>query len=240
MKIALCISGQPRIPEKTFGSIKNNVIDPNNITDVFVHSWWNKEWKDEQWVDRHGKNKISLLKKNSFDFIREHYKPLKMEVEHNDCSRYLNREYFEKLDCTIKGDVLHVQSMYHSIQKVNELKNLYKRENKIDKYDWVIRMRFDYVFNKPIIINNLDPNNIHVPGGIEWKDITDLPCANDQFAIGREYIMDIYAATFESIESQCRIDKLFLAEKFIGTQMKNFNITINMPFNYTQDLNILR
>jgi hypothetical protein len=36
MKVAVCLSGQPRNANDTFGFIMNNIIKPNNA-DVFIH-----------------------------------------------------------------------------------------------------------------------------------------------------------------------------------------------------------
>ena len=36
MRVALCISGQPRMAHYTYPLIKANIIDPNNA-DVFIH-----------------------------------------------------------------------------------------------------------------------------------------------------------------------------------------------------------
>ena len=38
MKLALCLSGQPRSYEKTFYYIKKNLLEHYNV-DIFIHSW---------------------------------------------------------------------------------------------------------------------------------------------------------------------------------------------------------
>ena len=42
MRVALCLSGQMRSFERTFDSINENLIKPNNA-DVFIHSWFDPD-----------------------------------------------------------------------------------------------------------------------------------------------------------------------------------------------------
>jgi len=42
MRIALCISGQPRGLIKNTQLLLDNVILPNNIQDIFIHTWYDK------------------------------------------------------------------------------------------------------------------------------------------------------------------------------------------------------
>jgi hypothetical protein len=42
MKIALCLSGQPRNIEIGFNKLKNSILD-NNDVDVFVHTWYDPD-----------------------------------------------------------------------------------------------------------------------------------------------------------------------------------------------------
>ena len=42
MKVAVCMSGQPRLLEECYGYITKNIIEPNNA-DVFMHGWYDEE-----------------------------------------------------------------------------------------------------------------------------------------------------------------------------------------------------
>ena len=44
MKVALCISGQPRGLETSLEHVIKNVIEPNNIEDIFIHTWYHPDW----------------------------------------------------------------------------------------------------------------------------------------------------------------------------------------------------
>ena len=43
VKIALCLTGQPRFVGECYQNIYENLIRPNGIEDVFAHIWFNKE-----------------------------------------------------------------------------------------------------------------------------------------------------------------------------------------------------
>ena len=45
MKIALCLSGQPRIVSTALDSLQFDLIEPNKC-DVFIHTWCNNKHKE--------------------------------------------------------------------------------------------------------------------------------------------------------------------------------------------------
>ena len=42
MKIALCLSGQPRVVDQGFHKIRQSILDKNDV-DVFIHTWFDSE-----------------------------------------------------------------------------------------------------------------------------------------------------------------------------------------------------
>ena len=42
MKIALCLSGQPRVVDIGFNKLKQSIIN-NNDVDVFIHTWFDSD-----------------------------------------------------------------------------------------------------------------------------------------------------------------------------------------------------
>ena len=42
MKLALCLSGQPRDVDIIYPILKQSILDDNDV-DVFVHTWWDPE-----------------------------------------------------------------------------------------------------------------------------------------------------------------------------------------------------
>jgi len=90
--------------------------------------------------------------------------------------------------------VKQLTSMYYSIYKANELKEMYANESGI-VYDYVIRIRFDFLPLNPIICSNLDPNFIHYA---EIGQPDEL--ISDWMNIGSNQIMNVYASLFLNIE----------------------------------------
>lgn len=86
----------------------------------------------------------------------------------------------------------NVMFMYYKIWKVNELRKLYERINKI-RYDIVIRLRFDTTFESfPVI----EPARkvIYVPDRGDYEG-----GLNDQCALGDAQAMDIYCELYNEI-----------------------------------------
>ena len=42
MKVALCLSGQPRVVDTGFHKIKQSILDGNDV-DVFIHTWFDSD-----------------------------------------------------------------------------------------------------------------------------------------------------------------------------------------------------
>lgn len=144
MKIALCVSGQPRFYKKGFEQLSKNVIIPNNC-DVFLHCWYSEKdvgrymvggpWNDCNNQDIYTKeipgNLISL------------YQPKKHSLEENF---FLDRSLDEKWKTypLTNGSNLSqsLHSMFYSVKKSIKLCEEYEKENNF-KYDVIIRTRFD-------------------------------------------------------------------------------------------------
>jgi hypothetical protein len=90
--------------------------------------------------------------------------------------------------------VKQLTSMYYSIYKANELKEVYANENGF-VYDYVIRIRFDILPKEPILCKNLDPNFIH------YLDIGQPDeLISDWLNVGSNAIMNIYSSLYLNIE----------------------------------------
>ena len=42
MKVALCLSGQPRVVEVGYHKLRASILDHNDV-DVFIHTWFDKD-----------------------------------------------------------------------------------------------------------------------------------------------------------------------------------------------------
>ena len=182
MKIALCLSGQPRTYKKCFKSIKKHLIDQWKIEDVFIHFWWDEKtnnqgnlasWTYTSYVGDDEKKNYTPSKKKEPDLysdLKKLYNPKLIRYDKpisNKLSKtpipkfpnvekldYYNRKFLENKNMCFLEYPEEYQKFLHKHNK-NMFKSQYlcsklKREHeKIigQKYDIVIRTRFDVVFN---------------------------------------------------------------------------------------------
>jgi len=173
MKIALCLSGQPRSLQEGFHYHSRNLIEEYDV-DVFVHSW-NSDYNGK--VLRLYKPK--LYKFDDYMFGKEH--DIKYEYEGG------------KHDAWPPKNALHG---FYSIYHANKLKSEYEKQNGF-VYDWVVRSRFDYALNVIIKFKKLENHFLYVP---ERSDVRHMQLMCDQFAFSGSSIMDKYSETFLNID----------------------------------------
>jgi len=138
MKVALCLSGQPRSFRLGYDYINKNLLSKYDC-DVFIHTW-------------------------SYDFFdyRELinlYKPKSIKID-----APLNSSSYRKGYRFCPYNV--VSSLYGIYETVllaeNYINNqIYTIDDVV--YDWVIRTRFDFALNVDLDIDNKDNNLIYVP-----------------------------------------------------------------------------
>lgn len=216
MKVALCISGQPRSALKTFSYVKKNIIDINN-TDVFMYLNFDKN--NTYMEKRHKDNGQCKTEKNIDQKLIKLYNPKKVIVEGqkefknpnihicekriNDNRKMNNRQGWD--DKQLRDyDIKCCYSMFYGIYKCNELKELYALENNF-VYDYVIRLRFDVTPMKPLICKDYEPDFIYTIDGKCHDQII-----HDWINFGSNMIMNIYASMFLNLEyiNQYRFYKL--------------------------------
>lgn len=202
MKVALCLSGQPRFLEKAYPFIQNCLIEPNNA-DVFFHTWFDNSLVGKRFVSN--KNGIPMEDAGgSFDartpeLLQKLYNPKSFEIstplslsDSNlpvDCILSTHATTYTRSEF-----VSMLYSSWFSIQRSNNLKELYRLQNGIH-YDFVIRARFDASLNMPIPCRLLSPGCLYV-------DNRELPpnMVPDWFGISSNEISNIYASGFNSLE----------------------------------------
>jgi hypothetical protein len=206
MKVAVCISGQPRKALETYPFIKQNLIDANNA-DVFIHMHYNE---NNTYIEKsHADNGICVLEENIDKKVIELYNPTRYLIESPRNFQKPNIKLDEKrLERQKKMNthknwtdeehhtyaIKQMISMYYSIYKANELKELYANENGF-VYDYVIRIRFDLCIYEPIICKNMDPNFIY------YLDLQQPDAMiSDWLNIGSNAIMNIYASQYLNME----------------------------------------
>lgn len=203
MRIAVCLSGQPRVIEATIPSLLH-FFSGEHEYDFFCHSWdyntfkrlsknpipgqWPIEWGGEEPVNAdHLKHVLSRLS------------PKKCVV---DSKNVLSNSRFAW------------DSLFYSLMYANHLKKQYEIENNF-RYDLVVRTRYDIVFhpslkftpNRDVNIDSyLDLYFGHISRmGYEYNRIN----ASDTFFYGSSMAMDIISDVYKDIYhklSQKRLD----------------------------------
>jgi hypothetical protein len=128
MRIAVCISGQPRTIKYTIKSIKN-FFSTNYQYDFFCHAWDYNEYKVKD-LGFPMQYKTSLAPKEEFRDIISELSPKKVVVES-------------------KHVLSNIHFPWHSLLYSAMMANLYKKQYEIEhnfNYDFVIKSRYDLAF----------------------------------------------------------------------------------------------
>ena len=206
MKVALCLSGQPRRALETYPYIYQNIIQPNNA-DVFIHMNYDESnlYMEKSHIDKGicilekgiDQQIINLYNPKSF-LIEKPYNFQKPNININEKrlerTKEMNKHKNMSDEETKSYIIRQMTSMFYSIYKVNELKELYANQNGY-VYDYVIRIRFDLMPLEPIICSNLNPKFIHY---LEIGQVDNL--ISDWLNIGSNLIMNIYASLYLNME----------------------------------------
>jgi hypothetical protein len=161
MKIALCISGQPRVWKKTYQNWIDNIL-PDIEKDVFFHLW-----------------DFNTLPENIFSTVNppppKRDVPISEDEKHEIINAYKPKKFcFDSRNINVarKNDPSLItefvkkplgwwcRSQYYSLWHAARLKRQYELEHNF-QYDIVIRLRTDIFFARPIKLENVTPNIIY-------------------------------------------------------------------------------
>lgn len=168
MKIAVCISGQPRAYAQGYEYLKRNLLDHYDC-DIFIHTWHNKVYR-------------------TMDVI-ELYQPVEWTAENPLARSFYDEKYTNIADP--KWPAHSTVSMYYSIFRSLLLKT--KHELSHDRYDWIVKTRFDYALNGVLPFQQLDKTKLYIPN-CRMTPLRDF--GNDQFAFGSNAVMTAYMSTY--------------------------------------------
>jgi hypothetical protein len=190
MKIAICISGQPRNFKQSYKSLKKYFLNKYNC-DIYFHTWKINNFESTNFG--FGNNQYSLTE-NDYNELIELYQPKKYILEQPivfDASGYKCPIWRQPLNNTLSM----FYSLYKSFQLIEE------------KYDYVIRTRFDIDYSKFNL--KLPQEGIILP---EWNNDIRVKDRGyyDVFAIGKQQDMIVYSQTFSNIISYITNDEQFL------------------------------
>lgn len=175
MKIAVCISGQPRAYKQGYEYLKKNLLDHYEC-DIFIHTWKNGVY--------------------STDDVFDLYKPVKgVSEDYFEFPEILNRKYTHTPDAA-KFPASSSTCAYYSLFR----SCLYKIDHEVrtQQYDWVVKTRFDYALNARIPFEQLDPTKLYIPN---CRMVPTRDFGNDQFAFGSSHVMNHYMSTYINMET---------------------------------------
>jgi hypothetical protein len=194
MRVAICISGQPRNLVQNWEHLHHSLIRPNNA-DVFIHTWVSPDnpkavhypiWHE----NKTGEILSSDAQPEHLDlWIKNHIQPKGLWIEPPvESFPHLKDDY--KKYC-VNGHIPYpVWSMYASIFKANELRRMYENKHGF-KYDYVIRTRFDVSMRIRLDVSHLDPSILYTGDSFDsWLGISD------HVVVSGSDIMNIHADTY--------------------------------------------
>lgn len=195
MKIAICISGQPRNFKLSYPTLKKYFLDKYDC-DVYFHSWKVSTFESTNFGN--GSYKYSLTEQD-YEELTQLYEPKNHTLEHPivfDASNY---------KCPIwRYPINTLLSMYYSVYKSFQLCKYSNVE-----YDAVIRTRFDLDYSQiPINIESVNLNSVHIP---KWY--TDPRVSHrgyyGLFLLGNYKNMEKFSTLFSHIIQYITLDQDF-------------------------------
>jgi len=236
MKIALCLSGQPRNAIQTSNRIKTSIID-NNDVDVFLHAWYDPtdlsfhkrcpgHWNKAADIDI-DKQLVDIYKPKAYIFEKPKYwenNKIKVSVENiKRCFDYglQDPEGINKFEKYIVN-ICH--SQWYSNSRVNFLKEEYSINNNI-KYDCVIKLRYDVSPSIKLQLNNkLLGENI-----LYYQNLNQpLNMVSDWLAMGSNSVMNVWSSMYFYIEplyyQVIQEENIWCNELLVRNHLKNNKI----------------
>lgn len=196
MKIALCISGQPRNVKQGYEFIKRNIIEYNN-PDIFIHTWITSAEMGKDFVNPTNNIKVAdAIDTSISNTILELYSPTITDFEEQ--IKFDEKDYNDRAFMGVVPS--WVLSMWYSVRSANRLQQQYVEQTGI-AYDVIIRTRFDWAVNESMKMDKLITDSIICP-----RDCFSPDGFNDQFAAGPPNLMNVYSNLYDHIEEYYRHD----------------------------------
>lgn len=224
MRIALCLSGQPRGLPLSIDLLKKGLVEPNKITDVFFHAWHNEEdvGKSYNSAQSNQNSIVGCVKPQTKETLVEQLQPLKYIVE--------PQKEFPHLRSLIQEPSANQEllgSNFYSVWMANELKKQHEQEQGF-VYDMVVRTRYDLFYYEQVdlmkCVQAVSEGKIVVMEEFQnhqdWKNNSDKPMV-DIFAVGNSAVMDVFSGVYPNMESLNKVINPRFGENFLGWHVRN-------------------
>ena len=228
MRVALCISGQPRSVALVYPTIYENIIAPN-AADVYIHSWIDDNIKGKKPVAAGGHVGSDTIPHNIEEIILQLYKPKNYIFEPQ--IEFDEKNYNER-------KLPSIRPKFSISQRYSIMKSIGMTEG--FEYDAIIRMRFDWKIHDRINIQSLPLNTLTAPNDAphlhRLSNGAVLRGVNDQFAIGNSHVMHTYGRMYHHIDEIYNADTFPFADEFMLSYYMQYmsGIPLNkIPINYT-------
>lgn len=227
MKIAVCLSGQPRTIAYTAENIKHYFSEYE--VDYFCHAWNYNTYKRKK--ENAAENEQPVYWEN--DTLEDY------DQIHSDISR-LNPRHLVISDKRTLSKILPWSSLFYSCMMANHYKKMYEYQNNF-RYDLVFRARFDTVFNpncKFIIHPEFDKDNyLDIYGLFKSRESNEYNRINvsDYLFYGSSTAMDLISDVFKYVyrENFMKQDDCVILGPgtIISEVCNNFNIYFKILLN---------
>jgi hypothetical protein len=223
MKIALCLSGQPRFIKEVSPYILKNVCN-NYDVDTFFHFWFDdnlitKPYKyggNGEWINQ----RINI---NAIDDAIKIYNPKLYKVEksktfiddsiktdycYKDNGELISwtRHWKENNEPNYRNRMVNnTLSNFYSMNQVCLLKKEYEFLNNF-KYDYVVRIRSDCILHNKIIFENYDNNFLYYTGILNQPDNMVADWINFSNSNNMDVFMSVFPV-FDTILKKCMKNK---------------------------------
>lgn len=218
MKIALCLSGQPRFVDEGYSQLYEHLLSRYSV-DCFVHTWWSDDMSNKNMNTMGMSNPMNrsyVFKPDTIDKIVKYYHPKKIIAEPQ-----IHFDMIEDVEYHQPNKTISVQSFLYSLKIANSIKSLYEQEHGFI-YDMVIRCRTDIKI-KTLQIDSLgDMSSIYTDSA---GDTNDFP--NDQLAISSSTNMNYYSQLYDHlIQYKNEGHTIFVGEHLLRYHIKKSNIPL--------------
>lgn len=234
MRIALCLSGQPRFVQEVAPYIIENVCSGYNV-DIFAHLWFDEDLQTKPYKFE-GQWQSQKIRPTAIDEVLQIYNPISYIIEPS--KRFIDDKI--EFEPSLKrywtwGEpgkdfrdriINNTISYYYSLYQVNNLKKVYEYANGF-KYDWVVRCRTDTILHTKILYEKYNPKFVN------FSNISNQPdgMINDWFDFGSSKVMDAFMSVFPVFDlalEKCMTDNsnAFCPELIHRKMVDFFNIKI--------------
>ena len=216
MKVALCISGQPRFYLEGFQYIYESILKPLD-PDVFIHTWHDPVAIGKVLVGSHWTNDANadVVQDEVASDLTRLYEPVRMLIENPNKIQFPTGEQY-----TNRAQQSSTYPMFYSIGSANGLKTMHEQQMQFE-YDWVIRCRFDLKLPEILDLKKYNNTTLYAPDHLKGRH----DAFPDMFGFSSSYNMNVYSSVFNFIDFYCSQGHRFANEDLLMTHLKSHKVS---------------